>query len=140
MSGLDHPLSYKSFFPQYAEQIHLNEEIEMYDTFIAETFGIKGLPIDYYKSTMGETVDRIFGEETNIKYDHKRQLTGILKELRQKTDPPIIAEGGYTDLISIHMAIDYGADYICIGDAIGNYRKKTKYFTELIKNINNCKR
>lgn len=80
MSGLDHPLSYKRYFPNHTGRPGLENEIEMYDTMVAEIFGIQGVPIDYYPSVVDIDADRIFGEDANRKYKRKHQMTAILKD------------------------------------------------------------
>jgi hypothetical protein len=80
MSGLQHPLSYKQFFPQFTGEINQSSEIEYLDNMIAEYFGIYGIPIDYFHQTTDPNKDRIFGEDDTKKFQDKRQLTTILKD------------------------------------------------------------
>lgn len=80
MSGLDHPLGYKKYFPNHTDRIGMEQEIEMYDTIAAEIFGIQGVPIDYYPADVNTESDPIFGEDANKKYARKHQLTAILKD------------------------------------------------------------
>jgi len=80
MSGLQHPLEYKEFFPQHTGEVNQGSEIEYLDNMIAEYFGIYGIPIDYYHQLTDPNKDRIFGEDDTKKYENKFQLTAILKD------------------------------------------------------------
>jgi hypothetical protein len=80
MSGLQHPLEYKDYFPQFTGEVNQGSEIEYLDNMIAEYFGIYGIPIDYYHQITNPDKDRIFGEDDTKKYQQKYQLTCILKD------------------------------------------------------------
>jgi hypothetical protein len=80
MSGLQHPLSYKEYFPQFTGELQQGSEIEYLDNMIAEYFGIYGLPIDYFHQITNPNKDRIFGEDDTKKFQQKHQLTAILKD------------------------------------------------------------
>lgn len=80
MSGLQHPLEYKDYFPQHTGEINQGSEIEYLDNMIAEYFGIYGVPIDYYHQITDPNKDRIFGEDDTKKFQQKYQLTAILKD------------------------------------------------------------
>ena len=80
MSGLNHPLEYKDYFPQFMGETAQGSEIEYLDNMIAEYFGIYGIPIDYFHQITNPNKDRIFGEDDTKKYQNKYQLTAILKD------------------------------------------------------------
>lgn len=80
MSGIQHPLEYKEFFPQHTGELNQGSEIEYLDNMIAEYFGIYGVPIDYFHQITNPNKDRIFGEDDTKKYQQKYQLTAILKD------------------------------------------------------------
>jgi hypothetical protein len=80
MSGLQHPLSYKEYFPQFTGEMNQGNEIDYLDDMIAEYFAIYGLPIDYFHQITNPNNDRIFGEDDAKKFQDKRQLTCLLKD------------------------------------------------------------
>jgi hypothetical protein len=80
MAGLQQPLSYKQYFPQFTGEENQNSEIEMYDNMLAEVFGIYGTPIDYFHQITDIDKDRIFGEDDTKKYQTKYQFTILLKD------------------------------------------------------------
>lgn len=86
MSGLNHPLGYKQYFPQHMGFLEQGSEINYFDDMVAEYFGIYGLPVDYFHQTTSVKKDAIFGEDDTKKYVRKYQLTAIIKE-------PAIEEG-----------------------------------------------
>lgn len=80
MSGLNHPLEYKDYFPQHTGEVNQGSEIDYLDNMIAEYFGIYGIPIDYFHQITNPDKDRIFGEDDTKKYQQKYQLTALLKD------------------------------------------------------------
>lgn len=80
MSGLNHPLEYKDYFPQHTGEVQQGSEIDYLDNMIAEYFGIYGIPIDYFHQITNPDKDRIFGEDDTKKYQQKYQLTALLKD------------------------------------------------------------
>jgi hypothetical protein len=79
MSGLQHPLEYKQYFPQHTGWVEQGSEINYFDDMVAEYMGIYGIPVDYFHQTTNVNNDAIFGEDDQKKYVRKYQLTCIIK-------------------------------------------------------------
>jgi len=52
----------------------------------------------------------------------------LISDLVKLNVGPVIAEGGYRDLLDCKKAFDLGAHAICIGSAITDPWNSTKYF------------
>jgi N-acylglucosamine-6-phosphate 2-epimerase len=54
----------------------------------------------------------------------------IIKEIKEISDIPVIAEGGYSSRLSMNIARHAGADNICIGTAISDIETQTKKYKD----------
>ncbi len=55
----------------------------------------------------------------------------LINKIRQLTDIEIIAEGGYSDIMSLKLAKQYGANYVCIGMGITEIEKITGVYSDI---------
>ena len=54
---------------------------------------------------------------------------GLIKDIKNISDVPVIAEGGYHDKLQIEKAVQNGADAVCIGAAMDIRHISKKYST-----------
>jgi putative N-acetylmannosamine-6-phosphate epimerase len=81
---------------------------------------------DYYYNYIATTLSVFYmPNRPNI------QLINQIKRLNKKEK--IIAEGNYKAPKDVYRAFEFGANNVCIGDAITNFYKLTKKYTRLVK-------
>jgi hypothetical protein len=108
MSGLNHPLEYKKYFPQHMGFLEQGSEVNYFDDMVAEYFGIYGLPTDYFHQIVDIKKDAIFGEDDTKKYVRKYQLTSILKDLGAVQETSLLTRFGYGNSVDFTVYIHVG--------------------------------
>jgi putative N-acetylmannosamine-6-phosphate epimerase len=69
-----------------------------------------------------------------VLYNYKRPDLEIIKKIKKlKGNEKIIAEGNFKYQKDVARAFEYGADNVCIGNAITNVYVLTRSFTRLVK-------
>lgn len=108
MTGLNHPLEYKKFFPQHTGFLEQGSEIDYFDSMVAEYFGIYGMPMDYFHQVTDITKDVIFGEDDTKQYLRKYQLTSIIKNPGAVEESQLFTSFGAMNSIdfSIYLHVD----------------------------------
>lgn len=67
---------------------------------------------------------------TTFDYENKQKWK-LISDIKNITDIPIIAEGGYHEKREIRQAYKHGANNVCIGNAITGIAQKIKKFSEV---------
>jgi len=73
------PMSAKDFWSQYNGNVENGAELDFYDNLASEMFAIYGVPVEYYPVEADPERDRIFGEDTQKKFQRKVMLTGLIE-------------------------------------------------------------
>lgn len=108
MSGLNHPLEYKRWFPQHMGDLEQGSEINYFDDMVAEYFGIYGLKTDYFHQITDVNKDAIFGEDDTKKYIRKYEFTSIIKNFGAVEETLLFTKFGQMNSIdfSIYIHVD----------------------------------